>query len=328
MSSRSYVRRRRPELTRTPRRAGGRIDRRRSRTLPRGRGPGRATGEEGRRERLSRLRSGFGRRFRRESLSAPRFPWRGRRRVEAGERRPRPRAAARAGVVLHPRDVAISVLRVGPRRHAGRRRSVGRAGEVCRSRLRSPIRDPRRRRGPIGAALALRRRRILWSRGPARLLRRSVPLTRRGRRFAQRPDRLFLRRGGLAPSPVDERGAARERRREAVRGLVREGAGGRRALGKAAVPVIGHAGSEVPIVIEGHERADALLLGAGRAALRHPGDHTGVAGSGTVGRVPRRAAHLANRVRGGSLGADRTRRSDRRPGRGPDQRAATGRRPR
>ena len=73
----------------------------------------------------------------------------------------------------------------------------------------------------------------------------------------------------LAPRPVLERRADRERRREAVRLLVREGARRRTRLGEAAVAVVGRLSTPVAIVLERDEGTRGGTVDDREPALGH-----------------------------------------------------------
>ena len=82
-------------------------------------------------------------------------------------------------------------------------------------------------------------------------------------------DGLAPRPRGLAPCPVLERRADGERRREAVRLLVRQGARSRVRLGIAAMTVVGAGRTLVAIVLERDEGAGRCTVGGGEPSLGH-----------------------------------------------------------
>ena len=75
---------------------------------------------------------------------------------------------------------------------------------------------------------------------------------------------------GLAPGPVLERRADRERARQAVRLLVGERARRRAGVGVAAVAMIGDGGTLVAIVLERDEGTGRGAVREGQSAFSHP----------------------------------------------------------
>ena len=80
--------------------------------------------------------------------------------------------------------------------------------------------------------------------------------------------------GRLAPGPVLERRADRERAREAVRLLMGERARRRLDLRVAAVPVIGTGRALIALILERDEGAGRGTLDAGQCSVAHRGDDT------------------------------------------------------
>ena len=152
-----------------------------------------------------------------------------RRRSRCGPRRPRRhRRPSSPPTAVAPPSHAVDCGAAAPRR-AARRRPAPRIARSVRRRRRAAARPRLRDRAGRHAGT------------PASLRPGASPTIR-------------VRVCGLAPSPVLERRADRERRREAVRLLVRERARGRHGLGEAAVAVVRSIGPLVAIVLERDER--------------------------------------------------------------------------
>ncbi len=177
-----------------------------------------------------------------------------------------------------------STVRCAPRAWAGGAGTAGRPGRRCGpvTRRIAPDRgllDRRRRvaaagrsRNGVTVGLVCGRRVAL-----VRLVVAVLPVVARwcrvragargGRDRGSLP--FATRMGGLAPRPVLEGRADRERTRQAVRLLVRSGARRRERLGEAAVSMVRARRPRFAIVLERHERTGRRAVDARKPSLGH-----------------------------------------------------------
>lgn len=185
------------------------------------------------------------------------------------------------------------------RRTARQTGALGRSTRTSGARPANAARRPRRRRGPISRRIAPDRGFLDRQVNPRSLLGRIVSVivgagvsgrrdrcrSGRGSRRRRRPLPLSPSVRGLPPGPVLERGADRERTRQAVRLLVRRGTRCRQRLRIAAVAMIGTRRTRFPIVLERDERTGRRAVHAGEPSLAHRRDDTcrGAAATARVG---------------------------------------------
>ena len=169
------------------------------------------------------------------------------------------------GRIRHARAAYPGAHATGSTGATGRTRRPGRTG------------GPRWRRGPIPrrvspdgriGRIARRRRRVIVVRVIGAVGGRDRARCRLCR------DSCAARVRGLAPGPVLEGRADRERARQAVRLLVSDGSRCRRRLGETPVAMVRARRTSIAVVAESDERTGRGTVHAGQPSLSHPRDDT------------------------------------------------------